>query len=581
MQRLALFAAMLISLCICPPVSATISFSDITDSTVVGDTAHTYGSCLGDYDGDGDLDIFSGNIILTSNLYRNEGMMVFTNATGIAGFLGLVEAKGSSMADYDNDGDLDLALVGWDRDSFYKNNGDGTFTEFTDGSNFAVNDSLHGMSGVWADCDKDSYVDLFVSNLDGKSVLYRNQGNGTFLDVTVAAGIDCEDGTGALWFDYDDDGDADLFVCRYSGYPDQLYENDGFGSFTEVGLAAGVAGSDSSFGCVAGDIDGDGGLDLYVSKFNGAGTLYRNNRDGTFTDVTSSAGTAVPGSGTGCALEDFDSDGDLDLYVGCFWEENLMFENDGTGTFSDVTATAGVGDYGVERTGVGVCAGDLDRDGDVDIYCGNHKRNTLFMNDTESTLLSPSNKLVLRLTGTASNRCAIGAKVSVTTSGGTQIREVMAGSGVCSMSSLQLEFGLGSAADPLITVRWPNGLVESGVIHDVGYVDIVEGMFPGVAEEVDPRSAHRASLLYQNSPNPFQDRTAIRYELSEPGRVSIDLYGASGRKVCRLLDSEACAGVHTFVWDGTVDGVEVSEGIYIVILESRGGNDSRKIVLVK
>ncbi len=557
-------------------------FTDITDSTVVGDTAHTYGSCLGDYNGDGDLDIFSGNIILTSNLYRNDGGMVFVRVTEEAGFTGLVEAKGSSMADYDNDGDLDIALVGWGKDRFYINNGDGTFTDYTDQSNFAAGDSVQGMSAVWADYDGDGYVDLFVANIDGPSVLYQNQGDGTFADVTSGAGIDCNyAGTGSTWFDFDDDGDQDLFVGRYLGYPDHLYRNEGVGAFTEVAEEAGVAGADSSFGCAVGDIDGDGDLDLYVSKFNGAGSLYQNNGDGTFLDITASAGASISGCGTGCSFEDFDLDGDLDLYVGCFYTENHMLQNDGTAFFTDVTSVAGVGDYGAQRTGVGIVSGDLDGDGDVDIYCGNHKRNTLFRNDTSGRLLAAGNWLVLRLEGTSSNRSAVGAKVLVTTAAGTQVRHVTAGSGVCSMSSLQLEFGLGSDTDPEVEIRWPSGIVESGTLNSPGYVDVVEGMFPGVAEKkVSPRISDRF-LLHQNRPNPFASATTIRFEMPMSGRVALRVYDVSGRPLCDLVNEDVSAGVHTVTWDGAASGDRLPEGVYICRFSVGGVSETRKMILLK
>jgi len=558
-----------------------MSFTDITDSTAVGDTAHTYGACLADYNDDDNLDIFCGNIILSCVLFRNEGSMAFTDVTDSAGFQGLVEAKGASMADYDNDGDLDLALTGWDRDSFYRNNGDGTFTEYTDSANYAVGDTLHGMSAVWADYDNDGYVDLFVTNFGGKCVLYQNQGDGTFSDATSDAGIDCADATGAIWFDFDDDGDEDLFVGRYFGYPDHLYRNNGDSTFTQVGDSAGVAGDDSTFGCVAGDVDGDDDLDIYVTRFHGGSALYQNDGDGTFSEITDSAGVTVSGWATGCALEDFDSDGDLDLYVGRFYSNNYMFENDGSGRFTDVTSSAAVGDSGLERTSVGITAGDLDGDGDVDIYCGNHKRNTLFRNDIQSNLLAPNNWLVLRLEGTTSNRSAVGARVSVTTPAGTQVREVTGGSGVCSMSSLQLEFGLGSYTDAEVEIRWPSGTVERGVLHGTGYVHVVEGMFPGVAEGFDYDRGTIDVALHQNIPNPFSSRTVIRYQTTKTGHVSLDVYDIAGRLVCNLVDSEIAAGTYTLTWDGSISGRKVPEGIYICKLNAQGTSRALKMVFVK
>ena len=225
-----------------------------------------------------------------------------------------------------------------------------------------------------------------------------------FSDVTDIAGVGCTGSSrGVAWGDYDNDGDLDLYVANYNE-ANVLYRNNGDGTFTDVTSEAGVGCISHSYGVAWGDYDNDGDLDLYVANY-GANVLYRNNGDGTFTDVTSEAGVSCTGSSLGVAWGDYDNDGDLDLYVANHYEANVLYKNNGDGTFTDVTGAAGVGCTG---SSYGVAWGDYDNDGHLDLYVANNGANVLYRNNGNL-----NHWLQIRLHGTISNRSAIGTKVKV------------------------------------------------------------------------------------------------------------------------------------------------------------------------
>jgi len=336
---------------------------------------------------------------------------------------------GISASDYDNDGFYDLFIPDGVESKLYHNNGDGTFTDVTAGAGLA---GLDGVSvGVFADYDNDGFKDLFVSRTFKHNQLFHNNGDGTFTDVTAKSGIgeDCCT-TVASWGDYDNDGFVDLYVGRYldprnaipttfyarNGEPNQLYHNNGDGTFTNVTEKAGVGERGLCLGSVWGDYDDDGYLDLYVVNDFGRKTLYHNNRNGTFTDVTVKSGTLAYGAGMSASMGDYDNDGKLDIYVANIrsedawyaewptvgrymvntfkqgvWQTDLplyyevfrqsgfgfvgvfqqmangndLFHNNGDGTFKDVAVEAGANPLGW-FWGSGFA--DFDNDGWQDIY---------------------------------------------------------------------------------------------------------------------------------------------------------------------------------------------------------------------
>jgi len=330
----------------------------------------------------------------------------------------LIETMGAGCAliDYDNDGWLDIYFVNSGptpafkpeeplHNALYRNNGDGTFSNVTERAGVPGN-GAYGMGAAVGDFDKDGFADLFVSNF-GPNQLYRNNGNGTFSDATARAGVgDPGWGTSAAWFDYDRDGWLDLYVTNYldftydknpfcgertagmrgychpdhyNGVPDLLYRNNGNGTFTEIGKKAGIVRPDAKgLGVVAGDYNGDGWLDLYVANDSVRNFLFRNNGDGTFTDVglVSGAGfdeNGKPQAGMGTDLADFDGDGRPDLFVtNLDTEYNTLYRNLGNDMFQDVTVAAGLAqELATYTVGFGTRFFDFDNDGWKDILVVN------------------------------------------------------------------------------------------------------------------------------------------------------------------------------------------------------------------
>jgi hypothetical protein len=481
------------------------------------------GVVLFDYDNDGLIDVclVNGSSLailagkeppVRSRLFRNLGRGRFEDVTERAGLGGAAWGMGGCAADYDNDGWTDLYITNFGRNVLYHNNGDGTFTDVT--GRAGVGDPRWSTGAAWADYDRDGYVDLFVANYVAIGVenlpqlpagskhcqyrgipvmcgprglrgagdaLFHNNGDGTFKDVSRAAGVADEKeyyGLGAVWGDYDNDGDPDLYVAN-DAVPNYLYRNEGNGKFTEIGLSAGVAVDEdgkeqASMGVDFGDYDGDGRLDLYATNFSDeANALYRNEGRDFFREVTRRAGHFEPTwnyLGWGTAFFDFDNDGDLDIYVvnghvypqvdryplnTKYRQRILLFENFGNGTFREVGLQAGLT---AERCGRGGAYADLDNDGKLDLVVNN-------MDDTPLVLLNAGDNgnhwLRLALQGSRSNRSAVGARATVTVAGRRAIAEVKAGSSYMSQNELVLHFGLGAATRvDVLEIRWPSGLRE-------------------------------------------------------------------------------------------------------------------------
>ena len=473
------------------------------------------GAALFDYDSDGDVDIyltngsrfggFRGGEPPRNRMYRNDG--AFVDVTAAAGVGDTSWSMGCAVADYDNDGDLDIYTTNFGRNTMYRNEGNGSFADVTD---FAgVGDERYGLGCAFGDYDRDGSVDLVAVNyidfsldyestvpcvwkrvdimcgprgtLPDSDVLYRNQGDGTFADVTEAAGLTGEEWSmGVVFGDFDGDGWPDIFVANDAG-PNFLYDNQGDGTFAEAGVATGVAysGDGADQGCMgvaAGDYDNDGRFDLFVTNFEAEyNILYRNEGNGFFADASFAARVNARGSdevGWGTALFDYDNDGDRDLFVAnghtypqadlphtstSYAMPNFLFENLGDGTYRDVTAGAGPG-LGIREVSRGASLGDIDDDGDIDILVTNlNGRPNLLRNDGGHR----GNYLMVKTIGTRSNRDGIGTRIEATAGRLMQVAEVRSGTSYLSHSDMRLHFGLGEARRvATLTLRWPSGTVQ-------------------------------------------------------------------------------------------------------------------------
>lgn len=477
------------------------------------------GGALFDFDNDDDLDLYlvQGNSLSPSTeplpknrLYRNDaGIFVDVTASANVGDTGY--GLGVVAADYDSDGYRDLYVTNLGKNVLYRNNGDGTFTDVTEQAE--VGCPLLSASAAFADIDRDGDLDLYVCNYVEYAletdipcyyknqlriycgpneyhgiadVLYRNNGDGTFTDITKSAGVyePTTRGLGVVFTDVNSDGWVDIYVANDMS-PNTLFINQGDGIFQEEGVLRGVAYNgdglaNGSMGIDAGDYDNDGDIDLWVSNFAlEANCLMQNDGDGYFEDMTFDTDLADPSFyalGFGTRFIDFDNDGWLDLLVGNghIWDnvEQIdakqhyaqpvqLFRNQGGKQadyvgFTEITAAAGLDQtpYVVR----GMLFGDIDTDGDVDVVlCQSNRPAVVLSNEVGNV----NAWLTVKLVGADGNTDAIGAQVQVETDGMTLLREVICGASYLSGNDLRLTFGFGSATRiDNLQIRWHDGSVQ-------------------------------------------------------------------------------------------------------------------------
>jgi enediyne biosynthesis protein E4 len=435
-------------------VAFSQTFTDIAASAGINVGDGWQGVSFVDFDNDGNDDIFSASHDGPPGvLYLNNGDGTFTDITASAGLLE-TSNEGGVFGDYDNDGLLDLYVSDEGPPNFlFRNNGDRTFTDVSEESGAGVSGAA--ISSPFGDYNNDGLLDIYVVNLGGANDLLRNNGDGTFTKVTDAAGVgNAGLGLTAVWSDFNLDGKLDLYVGNQDA--NVLYQNDGFGTFTDITALAGVSGGATSGVTASGDFDNDGDIDIYVASNGSDDILYQNNGDGTFTNVSATAGISNPGISVGIAFGDLDNDGWLDILVVNEGNANVLYHNNGDGTFSDISASAGIEDPA--GIGQGTAFGDFDNDGDLDIFVTNiNLQNRLYRNEGNA-----NNWLNVNLVGKASNRFGIGVRVKVKSAGVWQTREVSGGSGFSSQNSIPLEFGLGtSTIVDSVVVYWSSGLIST------------------------------------------------------------------------------------------------------------------------
>jgi len=501
---------------------------------------------LFDCDNDGKLDIVmvngstvdrykqGGDLLVT--LWHQDAGLKFTDITEKAALTRKGWGMGIAVADFDNDGNLDLFVTGYGGNALYRNKGNCTFEDVTDKA--GVRGGGFSTGAAWADYDRDGNVDLFVSRyvhvdindlpafgstkfcqfkgapvqcgpwgMEGETdLLYHNRGDGTFEEVSKKAGVDDPDkyyGLSATWGDYDNDGWPDLFVAD-DATPNHLYRNNHNGTFTDEAMVAGIALNSEgqalgSMGATWGDYDHSGRLSMFVTEFaDQPNTLYHNQGTRGFEDVAMQSHLgqpSLPFLGWGTTFFDMDNDGWLDLFVACghvypqmddvkgsaaYAQPMLLHRNLRNGTFEEVSKLAGLADMPL-KSRRGAAFGDIANNGNIDIV-------VLNVGEPPSLLLNtnriPNHRVLFRLEGTKSNRAAIGARVTIHAGGMTQFDEVRSGGSYLSQNDLRLHFGLGSATQiDLVEVRWPTGKTESfkNVAADKIYA-IIEGQ--GIKEKI-------------------------------------------------------------------------------------------------
>jgi hypothetical protein len=469
-------------------------FPDVAAQAGVDIVSGAGGTIVEDFDNDGfnDIVISSVDACESLRLFHNNGNGTFTDQTEKAGLSDQIGGINCVQPDYNNDGRPDIFVMrgGWEspmRNSLLRNDSEGGAVKFTDvtAQSGLLSGEYRTHSAAWADFDNDGWLDVFIGHEETPSQLFRNRGDGTFEDVTKKAGVGRTAFTkGAAWGDYDNDGFPDLYVSNYTT-ENFLYHNNGDGTFTEVAAKLGVTKPLMSFPTWFFDYDNDGWLDLFVASYVPSVTevargflglppqaetmrLYHNNGKGGFDDVTKDVGLARVVPTMGANFGDLDNDGFLDFYLGTGAPSytalmpNFMFRNRGGKSFVDVTAATGTGHL---QKGHGVAFGDLDNDGDEEVYAniggfvpGDKYNKALFANP-----LGKSNWISIKLTGAKSNRAAISAKIklTVTDAAGKQslrYREVSSG-GSFGASPFAQHIGLGAGLKDgkidAIEIWWP------------------------------------------------------------------------------------------------------------------------------
>jgi len=510
----------------------------------------------GDIDNDGDPDLALGDQLGTGYWFFRNDSSAFTNITSQAGLNGM-DANKTIIAEFTGDNYNDLLIRNFDNygehSTLFENNGDGTFTNITA-------QSMLPDSGVYnvADFNNDGFLDVLTIDIlqTGNISLQYGNGDGTFQPLQQI---------GELWgysplavFDYDRDGNMDIFwLLDYVGYhPTTLLKNNGDGTFTDVTASSGIVfNSGSNASLDVGDINNDGFIDLYIGGADAK--LYLNNGDGTFSDITATSGAyGQQDADRTVTFNDYNNDGWLDIFTSWHLDPNQMYRNNGDNTFTDVASQLGLtGDGFGDFFGAGWA--DYNNDGAIDLFAAGHfEAWVLFENQN-----CPGNALFVNLEGVISNFNGIGAQVDMWIGGQRISRNMLPDPGIQDFSQLRLHFGMGNAtkADSLI-IYWPSGIIQK--LYDIPsqqHITIVEDETTEIAE-----NQHDKEIQILLTPNPVKETARLSFYLHEQNRVQAGLYTLSGQKVKEILNESFPKGKQVI----TFSTEKLHSGIYLLRIET-------------
>jgi hypothetical protein len=518
--------------------------------------------------------------------------------------------------DFNNDGKLDL-YISFQRkaaNNLFLNQGNGVFTDVAQAMGVRSRAIEYNLGTACADFNNDGKLDIFIANRGTRNNLFRNDGT-TFVDVAAQVGIvdSILESIGCSWGDFDNDGDPDLYVVgtrspakRRSSF----FRNDN-GRLVELAELYHIAGSDvnvnkrisaDNYSAAWGDYDNDGDLDLYVGSIKGWNHLYRNEGGRDFVDVAVRLNCAdgdtahqIPDFSSSCMWGDYDNDGDLDLFVCGEGNDDVkmstdrLYRNEGAAGFVELAGLYGMAD---QQEAVGSAWGDIDNDGDLDLYLtilgptpigapsglSGGGYDPFYVNE----LGNRNNWLEIHVVGTKSNRAGIGARIRCVSGSLSQIREIDGGSGYVSQNMLRAHFGFGqrTKVDSII-IRWPSGTVD---VRTNVAVNQILTMTEGATTDVETfgNTSVDGYTLEQNYPNPFNPATTIWYHLKAKGYVRLVVFDMLGREVTTLVDERKEAGSYTTTFNTQHSTLGIlSSGVYFYRLQVQGSVGTENFVATK
>ena len=560
-----------------PTVNAQISFEDVANE--IG-TAYSYGTStwgggvsFADFDNDGwdDLTFASEEGTEIYFLKNNDGIF---NSISLNGISNTFKTKQVIWVDYDNDGDQDFFVTGFEGvNKFYKNDGDMNFTDISSSIGFFQTDLFtYGVS--FADMDNDGDLDAFISNRDGvaddqRNYLYRND-EGTYIDITASAGLSMSSHLSfcSIIFDYNNDGFQDIYISNDK--PDNLnilYKNNGDGTFDDVSEYSGAGIGINAMTTTIGDYNNDGWFDIYITNTPEGNELLRNNGDGTFTNVAEATATTFNSVGWGAVFLDADSDGLLDLYVSSDFDGSVgsflsaaFYHQQNNETF---IIPENIGFQDDTRKSYTNAIGDIDNDGKPDIVVGNDiEPNFLWANTT----VNENNWLKVKLEGVISNRDGIGNTIEINIDGQSQYRYTLAGEGYLSQNSFYEFFGMGNATEvDYVKVTW-TATGETEIINNIAAnqaIIIKEGS--GILSSENNLKDTTFSIYPNPSSNGIFKLSVLNQE-----KVSVQVFDISGRLITKKNDVRD---------NDQINLSQYQKGIYIARLSSETKNKTLKLVV--
>ena len=574
--------------------AAGANVSHSNSSYLTAPEKNTGGAACGDYDKDGWLDIYHiGGNLGQNHLLHNNGDGTFTDVAGAAGVANPGSlGTGATFADWNGDGWLDLFVGGIEGTllKLYQNNQDGTFTDVTAASGVWITSDTY--SATFGDYDNDRDLDMFLPHWNipkGPGHVWRNEGN-AFTEVDSLVGyLGFMSGTNDYTFafnlaDINSDGWMDMVVAS-DFQTSHVYMNDGDGTFTNV-TDTSVITDDAGMGSSVADYDKDGDLDWFVTSIydgtpNRDGNRMYRNDGGVFADATDAAGVRDGQWGWGATFQDFNNDGWLDIYhvngwaLTPFWTDPArMFVSNSDGTFTEMAASLGVDHTGQGR---GVVAFDYDRDGDVDIFVTVMSgQAVLYRNDGGNA----NNWLDVKLLGPQPNTEEIGARITATVGGSSQLWELRCGNNYDSQDPAEAHFGLGSAgAVDELRVEWTDSQVTTLTNVAANQRLVIDRQ--AVSSVAEPRLGGEI-MLFGAAPNPFRDNTLIRFALSRDSRAQLRIYDAAGRAVRTVTNRILPAGNHELSWDGLDDSRHpVASGVYYYGIRAGHHRAQGRVILLR